>query len=187
MAAPPEILKRSTIFTGRKVAMEVHRVRGADGREADREVVRHPGAVAILAFPEPGKVLLERIWRYAVERQMLEIPAGTLEPGEDPAACAARELAEETGYRPGRLENLLIIHPSPGILSERMVLYLASDLTAGPTAREAGEEIENVLMPVAEAMDAIRDGRITDAKTVAGLLFWNLRQADLAKAGKGIR
>jgi ADP-ribose pyrophosphatase len=168
----PEILKKEELYRGRKVALEVHHVRGADGREAVREVIRHPGSVAILAFPEPGKVLMERIWRYAIGAEMIEIPAGTLEVGEDPAACGMRELAEETGYRAARLERLLELCPSPGILSERMILYLAHDLQPGEPAREPGEEIENVLMPVDEALAMIRQGRIADAKTVAALLFW---------------
>ena len=172
MDKPPETLSVETVFRGRKVALEVHRVRGADGREAVREVVRHRGAVAVLAFPEPGCVLMERIWRYAVGRTMLEIPAGTLEPGEDPAVCAARELADETGYRAGRLAPLLAINPSPGILSELLTVYLATDLAKGEPHREPGEEIENVLVPVAEVLELIRTGGITDAKTVAAILFW---------------
>jgi ADP-ribose pyrophosphatase len=104
---------------------------------------------------------------------MIELPAGTLEPGEDPKACAARELAEETGYRAGRLARLLVIHPSPGILTERLVIFLAQDLEAGPPRREAGEEIENLLVPMDEALAMVRDGRITDSKTVAALLFWD--------------
>jgi len=168
----PQTLKSETVFKGHRVALEVHRIRGADGREAEREVVQHRGSVGILAFPEPGRVLIERLWRYPVGREMLEIPAGTLEPDEDPAACAARELAEETGYRAGRLEPLLAVYPSPGILTERLTIYLASDLTKGEPAREPGEDIEILLLPVAEVMEAIRAGRITDAKTVAAILFW---------------
>jgi len=185
VADGPDILGRDVVFTGRKIALEVHRVRGADGREAVREVVRHPGSVAVLAFPEPGRVLLERIWRYAVGREMLEIPAGTLEPGEDPLACAARELAEETGYRAGRLEPLVAVHPSPGILSERLQVYLASDLAAGEPRREPGEEIQNVLAPVDRALAMVADGQITDAKTVAALLVWDRRERAARAAGRG--
>jgi ADP-ribose pyrophosphatase len=178
MSRERQVLKLERLFDGRKVALEVHHIRDAAGRETTREVIVHPGSVALLAFPEPGRVLLERIWRYAVGRTMLEIPAGTLEPGEDPAACAVRELAEETGYRAGRVTPVLTLHPSPGILSEEMTVYLAEDLTPGDPAREPGEEIENVLMPADEALAMIGDGRITDAKTVAALLWW-------ARAGKG--
>jgi ADP-ribose pyrophosphatase len=169
----PEVVKRQRIFEGRKVALEVHHIRAPDGRQTTREIVCHRGSVAILAFPEPGRVLLERVWRYALGAAMYEIPAGTLEPGEAPAACAARELAEETGYTAGRLEPLLAVHPSPGILTERLTVYLASDVRPGRPAREPGEEIENVLVPLDEALAMIRDGRISDAKTVAAILFWD--------------
>jgi ADP-ribose pyrophosphatase len=173
MDCHPEILRKDCLFEGRKVALEVHHIRAPDGRETTREVVRHRGSVAILAFPEAGQVLLERIWRYAVGAAMYEIPAGTLEEGEDPAACAARELAEETGYTAGRLERLLAVYPSPGILTELLTIYMAHDLRPGEPRREAGEEIENVLAPVGEALAMIRDGRIADSKTVAAILFWD--------------
>jgi ADP-ribose pyrophosphatase len=179
MSRKPRLLKSECVFAGRKVVLEIRTYRGRDGREAVREVVRHRGSVAILAFPRPGRVLLERAWRHAVGREMLEIPAGTLEPGEDPAACAARELAEETGYRATHLEPLLAIHPSPGVLSERLTVYVATGLRRGRTAREAGEEIRNVLVPVEKVLRMIREGRVTDAKTVAALLYWDrFRKAD---------
>jgi len=170
MVQPPEILKRDAIFSGRKVRLEVHHIRDAAGRETTREVILHNGSVAILAEPEPGVVLLERVWRYAVDDDLLEIPAGTLEEGEDPAACAVRELAEETGYRAGRVEPLLTIRTSPGFLSEQITIFRATDLVPGEPAREAGEEIDNVLVPVQEALAMIADGRIDDAKTICGLL-----------------
>ena len=173
MSEGPRLLKCETVYNGRRIALELRHVRGSDGREAVREIVRHRGSVAILVFPEPGKVLLERNWREAIGREMLEIPAGTLEPNEDPAVCAARELAEETGYRAGRLELMLTLHPSPGIMTEQMTVYLASDLTAGEPSRDAGEEIVNVLVAIDEALAMIGDGRITDAKTIASLLYWN--------------
>ncbi len=173
MTAQPEVLSRDRIFDGRKVALEVHRIRDTSGREAEREVILHGGSVAILAFPEPGRVLLERNWRYPIGGYILELPAGTLEPDEEPGDCARRELAEETGYRAGRVERLLTIHPSPGILSERLTIYLARNVEPGEPDREPGEQIENRLVPVEEALEMVRDGRITDAKTVAGLLYWD--------------
>jgi len=173
MDSHPEVLKKDRLFEGRKVALEVHHVRAPDGRLTTREIVCHRGSVAVLAFPEAGTLLLERVWRYAVGAAMYEIPAGTLEPGEGPAACAARELAEETGYTVGRLERLLAVYPSPGILTELLTIYLAHDLRAGEPGREPGEEIENVLVPVDEALAMVRDGRIADAKTVSAILFWD--------------
>ena len=173
MPEAPKIVRRERLFSGRKVALEVHHVRTSDGRETTREVICHGGSVAILAFPEPGRVLLVKNWRYPVGREMLELPAGTLQEGEEPRACAERELAEETGYRAGRLERLLVIHPSPGVLSERLEIFLAGDLTPGLPRREAGEEIENVLLEVDKAIRMICEGRLSDGKTVAGLLFWD--------------
>jgi len=184
MTRPPDILNRDTVFTGRKVTLEVHRIRDADGRETTREVVRHRGSVAILAEPTPGVILLERVWRYAVGGALLEIPAGTLEEGEDPAACAVRELAEETGYRAARVEPLVTVYTSPGFLSEQITIFLATGLEPGEPAREAGEEIENVLVPVDEALAMIADGRIRDGKTVCGLLYWQAHRRGRGAAGK---
>jgi len=184
MTRPPDILKRDTVFEGKKVRLEVHHIRDADGRETTREVVRHGGSVAVIAEPEPGKLLLEKVWRYAVEGTLLEIPAGTLEEGEDPAACAVRELAEETGYRAGGVEPLTRIYTSPGFLTERITIFLARDLEPGEPAREAGEEIENVLLPVDEALEMIADGRIEDGKTICGILYWTaVRGRDAGKDG----
>jgi len=185
MGHKPDILDREEIFSGRKVALEVHRIRDATGRRTTREVVRHPGSVAVLAFPQPGVLLLERIWRYTAERELLEIPAGTLDPGEERTACARRELAEETGYRADHLEPLLTVHTSPGILTEQLTLFLATSLDEGEPAREAGEQIENVLLPFDEALAMVRDGRITDGKTALAILFWNARRPQAPGTAKG--
>jgi len=184
MTRPPDILNRDTVFSGRKIALEIHRVRDADGRETTREVVRHRGSVAILAEPAPGMILLENVWRYAVEGSLLELPAGTLEEGEDPAACAIRELAEETGYRAAGVEPLLTVYTSPGFLDERITIYLATGLEPGEPAREAGEEIETVLVPVDEALAMIADGRIRDGKTVCGILYWQAYRHSVGAAGE---
>ncbi len=176
MPDAPDILSRRRVFEGRKIAVEVHRVRDADGREAEREVVVHGGSVAILAFPEPDVVLLERNWRYAMGREMIELPAGTRDEGEESAACAVRELQEETGYRAAEVEPLAVIHPSPGFLTERLEIVLARDVRPGEPAREAGEAIENRLVPFEEALAMVDAGRITDAKTIVGLLLWARRK-----------
>jgi len=184
MTRPPDILKRETLFDGKKVRLEVHHIRDSGGRETTREVIRHGGSVAVIAEPEPGKLLLERIWRYAVGGDLLEIPAGTLEEGEDPAACAVRELAEETGYRAGGVEPLITLYTSPGFLTERITVFVARDVEPGEPAREPGEEIENVLVPVDEALAMIADGRIEDGKTVCGILYWTaIRSRDAGKDG----
>jgi ADP-ribose pyrophosphatase len=141
------------------------------GKVVAREVVEHPGAVVILPLVEPDHVCLIRNYRVAVKRSLLELPAGTLEPGEDPAECAARELIEETGYRAGRIERACEFFMSPGILNERMHLFVASELVLGEMALEESEEIERVVVPWAEAMRLVRVGEVQDAKSLVGLLW----------------
>jgi ADP-ribose pyrophosphatase len=145
-----------------------------DGVSHIREVVRHPGAVVVLPLLDDGRLCLVQNYRVAVDQTLVELPAGTLEPGEDPAETARRELAEETGYRAGRVRPLLTFCMSPGILDEQMHLFLAESLTPGPTALEAGEEIQPLLCTWDEAMDMVRRGDIHDAKTLVGLLYYRL-------------
>jgi ADP-ribose pyrophosphatase len=135
-----------------------------------REVVRHPGACAVVAFVEGDDVLLVRQPREAVREMLLEVPAGVLDvPGEDAAVCAVRELMEETGHRVARIESLGAIYTSPGFTDERIDLFLARAEPAGTDATEPG--IEVIRMPFGEAVSAVRDGRIVDAKTVVSLLL----------------
>ncbi len=141
------------------------------GKVVAREVVEHPGAVVILPLVEGDRVCLIRNYRVAVKQTLLELPAGTLEVGEDPAECAARELIEETGYRAGRIERACEFFMSPGILNERMHLFVASELVLGETALEESEEIERVVVPWAEAMRLVRAGDVQDAKSLVGLLW----------------
>lgn len=143
------------------------------GKVVSREIVEHPGAVTILPLVDADRVCLIRNYRDAVRRTLLELPAGTLEPGEDPALCAARELAEETGYRAGRLERACEFFMSPGILNERMHFYIASELLLGDSSPDEGEEIERVVVDWAEAMNLVRLGEIQDAKSLVGLLWYD--------------
>ena len=124
---------------------------------------------------DDGRVCLLRNYRVAVDETLIELPAGTLEPGEDPAEAARRELAEETGYRAGEIEFLAEFFTSPGLLDERMYLYLATSLTPGPMALEPGEDIEPLVCAFDEALAMARDGRIRDGKTIAALLLWAAR------------
>jgi ADP-ribose pyrophosphatase len=145
----------------------------ASGKVVSRDVVEHPGAVTVLPILDRDRVCLIRNFRVAVGRALLELPAGTLEVGEDPALCAARELVEETGYRAGRIERACEFFMSPGILNERMHLFLAHDLVLGEMELEEGEEIERVVVSWDEAMRLVRAGEVQDAKSLVGLLWYD--------------
>ena len=144
-----------------------------DGREHEREIVRHPGAVVILPILPDGRVVFVKNFRVAVGETLIELPAGTLDHEELLLKTAERELAEETGYRAGRIEHLLTFCMSPGILDEKMHLFLATDLTPGEMALEAGEELEPFLCPWNEALKLARSGEIRDAKSLVGLLYYD--------------
>ncbi|TWU28567.1 NUDIX hydrolase [Bythopirellula polymerisocia] len=138
-----------------------------------RQVIEHPGSVAIIPLLEGDRVCLIRNFRIAVEKTLIELPAGTIDPPESPANTAERELQEETGYLAERWLGLPGFYLSPGILHERMHLFVADHLTAGPTARESGEEIENLIVPWDDAVAMVLSGEIEDAKTVVGILLWD--------------
>lgn len=144
----------------------------SDGSVVCREVIRHPGAVVILPILPDGRVCLIRNFRVAVGQWLLELPAGTLEPGEPPDRTAERELLEETGYRCGILTPLCEFFMSPGILREKMHAFVATELAVGATAREAGELIENQLFTFDEIDGLLRNQQIQDAKSIAALLYY---------------
>ena len=148
----------------------------ADGTVASREVVIHPGSVAVIPLVTPDEVCLVEVVRVAVGDTLLELPAGTLDREEPLAAAAARELAEETGYRAGTIEAAGSFWMSPGILRERMHLFVARDLTAGPQALEPGEQIRTRNVAWDEAVEMCLDGRTEDAKTIAGILLLDARR-----------
>lgn len=147
-----------------------------DGQVHVRASIQHPGAVVILPLLADGRVCLIRNYRAAVGQTLLELPAGTLEPDEDPLQTAVRELEEETGYRAEAVQPLSQFFMSPGILNERMHLYLATGLTAGPARLEPGEQIEPCVVPWSEALAMADDGRIQDAKTLVALLWFDRRR-----------
>jgi ADP-ribose pyrophosphatase len=144
-----------------------------DGRQHTRETIQHPGAVTIIPLVDRDHVCLVRNYRVAVDQTLVELPAGTLEQGEDPAATAVRELAEETGYRAGRVDALMDFAMSPGILNERMYLYVATDLEPGDTSLDEGEIIDTLIVPWTEAMRRVDAGEIRDAKTLVGLMYYD--------------
>jgi ADP-ribose pyrophosphatase len=167
-ASNPQLLLESKRFR-----VVRHRRVLADGREFVRDTIEHPGSVVILPLLDDGRVCLLRNYRQAVGATLIELPAGTLDRDEAPAATAARELTEETGYSAARLEPLTELLMSPGILHERTYVFVATGLTPGPPQLEAGEEIETLLVAWDEALAMIDDGRIQDSKTVAALLFYD--------------
>lgn len=143
-----------------------------DGTKVIKEVIRHPGAVVIVPLLDDGRICLIKNYRVAVNEVLLELPAGTREPDEAQNVTAQRELSEETGYQAGRIEPMCELAMSPGILDERMLVFLATDLTLGDPAREAGEEIQNLLATSAEIDEMLRYNLIKDAKTIAALLYF---------------
>jgi ADP-ribose pyrophosphatase len=166
-------MPRQMIFQGRKIQVAVDTSTLADGRTIQRDVVIHPGAVAILALPDRTHVCLLRNQRPIVGETLWEIPAGTLEPNEAPNSAAVRELAEETGYQAGRWRKLGEFFPSPGVLSERTRLYIAEDLTPGVMRPEADEQLEPHVIPWTQALEWALDGTIRDAKTLVALFWWD--------------
>jgi ADP-ribose pyrophosphatase len=163
-------ITKQVIYDGRVIHVELHEVTLANGSRAKRELVRHPGAVAIVPLEPDHQVVLVEQFRFAAGRVLLEIPAGTLEVGEDPDVCAERELREETGLRPGSLQRLGGIYVAPGYTTEFIHLYLARELTPDALMMDADEDIRTVRMPLAEALAKIEAGEIIDGKSVSALL-----------------
>jgi ADP-ribose pyrophosphatase len=144
-----------------------------DGRRTYRDVVRHPGAVAIVPILPDGRIVLVRQYRYAAEKALLEIPAGTLEPGEEPLNCAARELREETGFEAGEIEGFLSCFMAPGYSSEVIHFFVARDLREVGAEMEPDEVIENKALELGEILERIRSNAIEDAKTIVGILTFS--------------
>ncbi len=171
MPDPPPTPPRRVIFRGRKVDVALQSLTHSDGTTVDREVILHPGAVALVPMVDDDHVCLIHVHRLAINAVSLEIPAGTLEPGESPDATAPRELREETGYTAERIRRVGEWWVSPSLFTERMYLYLCEGLTPGPTDHQPDEQITSVVLPWSEAIAMALDGRIEDAKSRLALLL----------------
>jgi ADP-ribose pyrophosphatase len=166
---------RRTLLETRRFTVAEVTVPRPDGESASCVFVEHPGAVAILPMVDDNHVCLIHSRRLTVDQTLVEVPAGTREPNESPLEGARRELEEETGYRAAHWEKLAEFYTSPGILTERMHVYLATGLTAGPPRREANEEIENLVVTWDDALAMIDRGEIVDGKTIVALLAYERR------------
>ena len=176
-------LTTEKVFAGRVFEVEVQTVELTDGRPARREIVRHNGGACVLALDDRQRIYLVRQYRKPYDTELLEIPAGKLEPGEDPAACAARELLEETGLQAGQIEFLAAMYPSPGYCSEILSIYLATSLRQGTARPDEGEHLSCHPVLLADALAMVDRGEIHDAKTLVALLTLSRR---LNREGKRI-
>ena len=165
------MISSEEVFRGRLLEVRRDVVRLPDGSEGTREYIRHPGAVAIVPLFDDGRVLLERQFRYPHGKDFIEVPAGKLEPDEPHLATAKRELLEETGYTAREWKQVGIIHTAIAYTDEGIEIFLARKLSLGERKLDAGEFLETLIVEFDEAIAMIRDGRITDAKTVAALLL----------------
>jgi len=164
-------MSKAVLYRGRKVDLEIHRITYPNGHVGERERLVHRGAVAIVPLLDDNTLCLIRNHRFAIGRELLEIPAGTLEHNERPEVCAARELEEETGYRARTIEPVCRFFTSPGIMNEVMHVFLARDLTPVGQRLEPSEQIQVERAPWSEALDMVARGEICDAKTIAALLY----------------
>jgi ADP-ribose pyrophosphatase len=165
------------IYVGRVVTLRLKYLPQPDGRRHLREIVEHAQGAAVVAVDHDGQVVLVRQLRPAVNAALLELPAGLVDPGEEPIDCARRELAEETGYLANRIEPLLSFYTSPGFSTELIHVFVATDLQTALVAHDEEEDIEVVRLPLEAAIRQVTEGEISDAKTVAGLLAYARRRS----------
>ena len=160
---------KQPIYKGKIIELSVETVTLPNGAMADVELITHPGAAAVVPFKDDRTVIMIRQYRHAVGGYIYEIPAGKLQPGEDPRDCAKREVEEEIGYKVGTLEPLVSFLTTPGFTNEIIHIFSGKDLTPGTQNLGVDEVLEIIELPLARTMDLIKDGTINDAKTIIGL------------------
>lgn len=165
-----EMISQERVYDGIIVNVRRDKARLMDGRVTNREVVEHPGGVAVFAIDDQDRVALVRQFRYPIGEETLELPAGKLEPGEDPRDSGLRELVEETGLVPKTFLPMGLSYSSPGIFAERIYLFFAKDLAQEAPRPDDGEFVETIWVPYQELLDMARQGKIQDGKTLAGIL-----------------
>ncbi|HEY9788325.1 MAG TPA: NUDIX hydrolase [Candidatus Obscuribacterales bacterium] len=176
-----DTVESNRIYDGYIINLRVDTLRSNEGSETTREVVEHNGGVVIICQPEPSKVVLIRQYRYAIDEELLELPAGRIERGEDPFLAAKRELTEETGYIAETWCELSRMYSAPGFCSELLYLYLATDVRLGEKCPDYDEHTEVMVFPIDDAWELVINGHVRDAKTVAGIGLL----ANLAKISGG--
>jgi ADP-ribose pyrophosphatase len=169
-------MPREIVHHGRKIKVLLDTSAGPDGQVIRRDVIVHPGAVVILPIVDAEHVCLLRNFRFVVNETLWEVPAGTLEPGEPIERAAERELLEETGYTAKTWTYLGFLYASPGVLDEKLHLFVAEQLTPGPAQPEADEQLEPIVVSWSEALRMALDGTIKDAKTITSILLWDRRR-----------
>lgn len=170
---PVQVVSSETLATGRHFVYKRDHVREPGGIEATRDIIEHPGSVVVLPVFDDGRILMIRQFRYAAKQSLWELVAGHREPHETFLESAPRELQEETGYTAEKFTKLLEFYPSPGLLSEKMVVYLAEGLTKGKSKQEDDEKISSRALTLAELEAWIKTGKIVDGKSVAGILYYS--------------
>lgn len=166
-----ETLASEQVFAGRLLKVFADKVRLPDGKESTREIIRHPGAVVVIAVLDNGKLLFERQFRYPLRSVMLELPAGKIDAGEHILDTARRELREETGYKASLWRHLGTMHPAIGYADERIEIFWAQGLSFVGESPDHDEILEIIELSLADALLAVRDGEITDGKTITALLW----------------
>jgi len=167
-----ETLSREKIYSGRIFDLAHYSIRLPDGNVAQRDVIEHGGAAVIVAVAADGRLVMVRQHRIGSNAMTLELPAGKLDPGEDPAKCALRELAEETGYIAAKISPLPVLFPIAAYCTEKYYMFLAEDLTLGEPNPDDGEFVETELYSISDLLDMIKRGEIIDMKTVAMVLYY---------------